>query len=297
MHGSDWVQMNAIQIITDSCCDLPVTIKEEYGILVAPMGYSIHGVSYADDSWETREPSAFYDELRAGALATTSQVTASQFSTLFSESLERGRDVLYIGFSSALSGTFNAASLARDTILRHRPDASIHIVDSLSASMGGGLLVLEAARLAARGASLPEIVRFVEENKLRMNHWSTVNDLEYLRRGGRLSHFSSAVGSLLQVKPVLHVDNIGRLVPVCKVRGRRKAVEELYRRLVERIVDPEEQTIAISHGDCEEEARLLEDRIRAQVPVKECIVTPIGPAVGAHSGPDTLAVFFRGEER
>ena len=196
------------------------------------MGYSIHGVSYADDSWETREPSAFYDELRAGALATTSQVTASQFSTLFSESLERGRDVLYIGFSSALSGTFNAASLARDTILRHRPDASIHIVDSLSASMGGGLLVLEAARLAERGASLPEIVRFVEENKLRMNHWFTVNDLEYLRLGGRLSHFSSAVGSLCRSN-LSCVDNKGRLVPVCKVRGRRKAVEELYRRLVE----------------------------------------------------------------
>ncbi|MGI6082223.1 MAG: DegV family protein [Limnochordia bacterium] len=289
--------MNAIQIITDSCCDLPVTITERYGILVAPMGYSIAGVTFSDDSWKTREPSDFYSELRAGALATTSQVTAGQFSTLFSESLERGRDVLYIGFSSALSGTFNAASLARNTILRDQPDAQIHIVDSLSASMGGGLLVLEAARLADQGASVQEIVQFVEENKLRMNHWFTVDDLEYLRRGGRLSHFSSAVGSLLQVKPVLHVDNKGRLVPVCKVRGRRKAIDELCRRLVERIDNPAEQTIAISHADCEDDARLLESRIREQVQVRDCIITPIGPAVGAHSGPDTLSLFFWGQER
>jgi DegV family protein with EDD domain len=211
--------MNPIQIITDSCCDLPVAIREQYGILVAPMSYTIAGASYPDDSWVTREASAFYDDLRAGGLATTSQVIANQFTTLFLESLDSGHDVLYIGFSSALSGTLNAAVLARKTVLRDRPDAEIRIVDSLSASMGFGLVVLEAARLVKQGASLHAVVQWVEANKLRMNHWFTVDDLEYLRRGGRVSHLASAVGSLLQVKPVLRVDEEGCLVPWCKVRG------------------------------------------------------------------------------
>ena len=200
---------------------------------------------------------------------------------------------MYIGFSSAL-GTFNAASLARNTILRDQPDAQIHIVDSLSASAGGGLLVLEAARLAGRSFERRSFSSW--KGTSCANHWFTVDDRVSPPRRSAVT-FLQCRGLAAAGEPVLHVDNKGRLVPVCKVRGRRKAIDELCRRLVERIDNPAEQTIAISHADCEDDARLLESRIREQVQVRDCIITPIGPAVGAHSGPDTLSLFFWGQER
>jgi DegV family protein with EDD domain len=254
-------------------------------------------VATPDDSWESTDSHDFYEQMRQGACPTIAQVTAQTFTQLFSQAVAAGKDVLYIGFSSALSGTLNAATLARAAVVRSYPEANICIVDSLCASMGLGLLVLAAARRLQAGAGAQETAAWVESVKLQVNHWFTVGDLEYLRRGGRISNLASAMGSLLQIKPVLRVDEAGRLVPYNKVRGRRKAIEELCRQLNERIVDPEGQTIAISHGDCPTNAQELASRILSRLPVGECIIHPCGSAVGAHSGPETLAVFFWGQHR
>lgn len=291
------LSMRPIQIITDSGSDLPLAWRQKHNILAAPMAYVLDGVVHDDDSWAGQDASAFYNDMRMGRAPTTAQVQAPSFAKLFRDSVDSGHDVLYVGFSSALSGTLNAAMLARSMVLKDRPEADIRVIDSLSASLGFGLLVYNTALQVEAGHSLDEVTEWVESNRLMVNHWFTVGDLEYLRRGGRISNLASAVGSILQVKPVMRVDNEGRLVPWSKARGRKRSIEELCKHCVERIVEPEGQTIAISHGDCEADARELEAKIRARLPVGECIIHAVGPVIGAHSGPETLALFFWAEGR
>lgn len=291
------IPLRPLQIITDSCSDLPSLLRQKYHIATVALAYVINGTAYPDDAWAESDPKAFYDQMRQGATPTTAQATMPTFVNHFAPAVESGHDVLYIGFSSALSGTLNAAMLAKNTVRRSHPDARVEVIDSLSASLGQGLLVLEAAKQAAAGKDLTEICAWIEEHKQSFNHWFTVGDLEYLRRGGRISNFASAVGSILQVKPILRVDGTGHLVPYSKVRGRKKSLDELLRLIANRYDTSEKQTIAISHSDCEPEAQELAQRIQAELPVEDVIIHQIGPVIGSHTGPETIALFFKGTVR
>ena len=198
--------------------------------------------------------------------------------------------------SSALSGSYNSALLAREMLLEEFPDAVISIIDTRCASMGQGLLVHYALNFRDKGWDHQQIVEWVENNKLRIAHWFTVDDLEHLKRGGRVSGTAAFVGNILNIKPVLHVDNEGRLVPVTKVKG-RKSIKTLFEKMKETAITPAEQTVFISHGDSVDDANYLADMIKEQLGVKEIVINPIGPVIGAHAGPGTIALFFLASHR
>ncbi|ASW42546.1 DegV family protein [Clostridium isatidis] len=284
-------------IMTDSCCDLPLSFVKENNIDVISLGINIDSKYYSDDLGQSINIKEFYDKLRSGIMPTTSQANAFSYEERFKKHVEEGKAVIYIGFSSALSGSVNSARIAMENVKDEYDKADITIIDSKSASLGLGLLVYKAVEMLKQGASKDEIVSWVEDNKLKLNHWFTVDDLNHLKRGGRVSGTVAAVGTLLGIKPVLHVDNEGRLVPVSKVKGRKKSIKVLQETIKERIVNPEEQVIFISHGDCLEEAEYLRRLITDEVKVKDVIINNVGPTIGTHSGPGTIALFFLGKER
>jgi DegV family protein with EDD domain len=230
-------------------------------------------------------------------MPSTSQVNIQSFIGEFKKHIKNGKSVLYIGFSSALSGTVHSAVMAKEQLLEEYPNCDITVVDTKSASLGEGLLVYYACEMLKSGNSKEDIVDWLENNKLRMNHWFTVEDLNHLKRGGRISVSTAVIGTLLDIKPIMHVDDEGRLVPVTKVMGRKKSIRTLANNLKERIVDPEHQVIAISHGDCEEDAVLLKSLIAEDIKVRDVIINNVGPVIGSHSGPGTLALFFLGNTR
>jgi DegV family protein with EDD domain len=289
--------MRPIQLVTDSSSDLPLELSRELDMHIIPLSYILNGVAKQDDLWEHTHPGDFFSQMRSGAASTTSQVTVNDFIQHLTPIIESGKDVLYLCFSSALSGTYNAALLAVKNLSASHPEARIKVVDTRSASLGEGLLAYETALKLREGGALDEIADWVEENKLLLNHWFTVGDLEYLRRGGRISNVASTVGTLLQVKPVLRVDDEGRLVPYSKARGRKRSLDELAKTCIKRIDPQRNSIIAISHGDCEAEARELEAAIKKEVPVTKCIMREVGPVIGSHSGPETMALFFWGTGR
>lgn len=284
-------------IMTNSCCDLPLSFVKENNIDVISLGINIDLKYYSDDLGQSINIKEFYDKLRSGIMPTTSQANAFSYEERFKKHVEEGKAVIYIGFSSALSGSVNSARIAMENVKDEYDKADITIIDSKSASLGLGLLVYKAVEMLKQGASKDEIVSWVEDNKLKLNHWFTVDDLNHLKRGGRVSGTVAAVGTLLGIKPVLHVDNEGRLVPVSKVKGRKKSIKVLQETIKERIVNPEEQVIFISHGDCLEEAEYLRRLITDEVKVKDVIINNVGPTIGTHSGPGTIALFFLGKER
>lgn len=284
-------------IITDSCSDLPLGYIEENKIPVIGMAYNFKEQEYMDDFGKSLSYKEFYDNLRNGEMSTTSQINVFTFAEEFKKYVTQGMSVIYIGFSSALSGSFNNSNIAREMVLEEYENADITVIDSKSASAGEGLLVYYAYEMLKRGCSKDEIVEWVENNKLKLVHWFTVEDLNHLKRGGRVSGAAAFVGTILDIKPVLHVDDEGRLIPVYKVKGRKKSLKMLADKLKETIVNPEEQTIIISHGDSIDDARHLEKIILNEVKVKEVIITNIGPVVGSHSGPGTIALFFMGCKR
>ena len=286
-----------ILLVTDSCSDLPVKYTQENDIFVFPLTYHFKGTDNIDDFGQSISYKSFYDDVRKGEMSSTSQINSYTFTEHFKKFVSDGYSVIYIAFSSALSGTYNNACMAREEVLSELPSADISVIDSRCASMGLGLLVYYACEKLKEGMSKNELVQWLEENKLKLNHWFTVDDLHHLKRGGRVSATSAVIGSHLDIKPILHVDNEGRLIPVAKVKGRKKSIKTLAEELKNRIVDPENQVIGISHGDCEEEARLLEKFIKENVTVKDVILNYIGPVVGSHSGPGTIALFFFGEKR
>lgn len=243
------------------------------------------------------KPKEFYEMIRTGELPTTSQINSYVFKEAFKKHIDNGDSVIYLGFSSALSGCVNSAKLAKEMLEEEIGDVDISIVDSKSASLGLGLLVYTLWNLINSGLSKDEAVKWIEDNKLKVNHWFTVNDLNHLKRGGRVSAAAATLGTMLNIKPILHVDNEGRLIPVLKVKGRKKSLKTLAEKLNENIVNSEEQVIFISHGDCEDEAIHLKDIILSNKKVKDVIINNIGPAVGSHSGPGTVALFFIGESR
>ena len=285
-------------IITDSCCDLSEQLANDAGLYVIPMVMTISGKEYKNYLDEREISSkAFYDRLRAGETASTSALNMDTFLSVFGEFLEQGKDILYLAFSSGLSGTYHVSTLAAEELAQKYPESRIFCCDTLCASMGEGLLVYLAGKKKQSGASIEEVRDFVEQNKLNLCHWFTVDDLNHLKRGGRVSATTAFVGSLLNIKPVLHVDDEGHLINVGKARGRRAAVSSLFEHMKETAVNPSEQTVFISHGDCEEDALALKEMIEKEFSLKEIQINPIGPVIGAHSGPGTLALFFLGSKR
>lgn len=288
--------MNTV-IITDSCTDLPYSYIREHNIPIVNFTYNFKGVEYTDDFGQTMDYKTFYNEVRSGEMPTTSQVNVDVYTKLFIPYIEDKKSIINLCFSSALSGSYNSALIARDMLLEEYSEADITIIDTKSASMGEGLIVYYAMQMLENGASKEEIVKWVEHNKLKVAHWFTVEDLNHLKRGGRVSGAAAFIGTMLDIKPILQVDNEGRLIPISKVKGRKKSLKTLAEKLDENIVNPEEQVIFISHGDSLEDANFLADLIRSKHPVKDIVINNVGPVIGAHSGPGTIALFFLADKR
>ena len=287
---------NTYRIITDSSCDLTPELVRELDLIIAPLTVSFKGQSIPNlpGAIDLHE---FYDELRRGTPAKTSAVNVQGFTEAMRPVLEAGKDVLYLGFSSGLSATVSAASTARDELLPEFPGRRIEIVDSLCASLGQGLFVYLCAQKAAQGASLDEMAQYAGELKLHICHWFTVDDLHHLRRGGRLNPAVAILGTALQIKPVMYVSDEGKLEVVYKTHGRKSSIRELARMTAEHIGADAPKVIFISHGDCPEEAQQLADLVEKQIHPERIVIGPVGPVIGVHSGPGTLAIFCVGETR
>lgn len=284
-------------LITDSCCDLPYEYVTENNIQIMSLTVNISGKEVSDDLGQGLTYETFYEAIRNGEMPTTSQVNVFVFKEAFSKCVAEGKRVIYIGFSLALSGSVSSAQIAAKEIKEENPEADITIINSKSASLGLGLLVYYANQMLQEGQSKEAIVEWVEANKLKVNHWFTVMDLNHLCRGGRVSKTVATFGTLLHIKPILQVNDEGLLIPIDKIKGRKKSIKTLFEKLKENIINPKEQVIFISHGDCLEEALSLKEMIVEQYKVKNVIINPIGATIGAHAGPGTLAVFFIGDKR
>lgn len=241
----------------------------------------------------------FYNRMRNGSMPTTSQVNPEQARKAFTACLEQGRDVLYIAFSSGLSGTYNSGKLAAEELKEEGrfPERKLVVLDSLSASLGEGLLVHKAVQMKESGSSLEEVADWVEKHKLELCHNFTVDDLFHLHRGGRVSKATAILGTMINIKPILHVDDEGHLIAIGKVRGRKKSLTALVDRMGEQIQGFENPVVFISHGDCLEDAKYVEKLVRERFGVENFIINHVGPTIGAHSGPGTIALFFMGNPR
>lgn len=286
------------RILTDSTGDLTPELVQELDLTVIPMEFTVDGKSYRNYP-DGHEMSAkdFYDLLRAGKTSTTAQINSHEFTEWADPILQAGEDLLYIAFSSGLSGTCQSALLAKQELSEKYPDRKFLVVDSLCASMGEGLLVYYAAKMQQEGKSIDEVYQWLQENKLHLCHWFTVDDLNHLKRGGRVSSAAALFGTMLGIKPVLHVDDAGHLIPVAKIRGRKQSLDSLVAHMEETVTEPEKQVIFISHGDCLQDAQYVADNIREKWKVKDIVLNEIGPVIGTHSGPGTVALFFLGSKR
>ena len=290
--------MREYTIITDSCCDLPASLAKDLGLKVLPLTVMINGVEYAnylDEREITFEE--FYKKMRDGAEGSTSAVNGESLKQAIEEEVAQGKDVLILAFSSALSATCNIAVRTAEEMSKKYPDRKIYAVDTLAASLGQGLLIYHACKQKEAGKSIDEVKAFVEDNRLKLAHWFTVDDLHFLKRGGRVSRTSAVLGTMLSIKPVLHVDNEGRLINMFKTRGRASALSKMVEEMEQTVIDPEEQTVFISHGDCIEDVYKLIEMIKAKMNVKDFVVNYVGPVIGSHSGPGTLALFFLADKR
>ncbi len=284
-------------IITDSNCDLSAEYIKENNIHVIPFYFHLKGKEYEDNFGGSISYKEFYDKLRKGELFTTSQITPYKFEESFRKYVSEGYSIIYIGFSSALSETNNNAIMVRKAILEENKSVDITVIDSRSATLGQGLIVFYACEMLKQGKSKEDIVNWIEDNKLKVNHWFTVDSLKHLKRGGRISVASAVLGTLLEVKPILNVDNDGKLIAVKKVRGRKKSIRTLVEEFKDRVINPEEQTIFISHGDCLEDAEYLKSLVMSEVKVKNVVINYVGPIIGTHTGPGMLCVTFIGKDR
>lgn len=290
--------MNKFKIITDSSCDLTAELAEQLELDVLCLSVLAEDKVYKNylDGREI-SPTDYYNMLRSGLMAKTAAANIEDFNDIFKKWLDDGYDVIYLGFSSALSGTFNTGKIVADEMSEKYPERKIYCVDTLAASLGQGMLVYYAANMQKSGASIDEVRDWVEENKLSQAHLFTVSDLHHLQRGGRVSKTTAIIGSALGVKPLMHCDNEGKLVKTGVVRGRQASLDSLVKRMKETIINPEGQTVFISHGDCIDDAEYVKSEILKALPVKEVIINFVGPVIGTHSGPGTMALFFFASER
>ena len=290
--------MNNFIITTDTTSDLPAAYVAQHQLGMLSLTYTINDTTY---SWEHPLPvKEFYDCMRQGSLPTTSQANPEEAAAVFEKIInEQNADILHIAFSSGLSGSYNSARLAAEELSEKYPDRKIIVIDSLCASLGEGLLVHKAVTLKEQGHTLEETADWLESNKLHLVHNFTVNDLFHLYRGGRVSKTAAFLGTMISLKPLLHVDDEGHLIPLSKVRGRKKSLIALVDAMEKQIGSWRDKNdiIFISHGDCEEDAQFLAKLVQERLHPKQIVIQVIGPVIGAHSGPGTLALFFLAAER
>jgi DegV family protein with EDD domain len=289
---------NDYAIFTDAASDLPAELVSDHHISVIPMNFEIDGKSYKHyPDGRDLGYSQFYEMLRLENIAKTSQINNSEFFDYFEPVLKNELDILYIAFSSGLSGTYQSSVIAAEELMGKYPGRKIYCVDSRCASAGQGMLVYYAALKKLEGSDIDELHDWVLQNRNHLCHWFTVDDLNYLKRGGRVSASSAVLGTMLSVKPILHVDKDGHLILRGKTRGRRKSLESLADHMEKFCVKPKEQTIFIGHGDSIHDAELLSSMVKRRFAVKQVIISNIGPIIGAHTGADVIALFFFGSEK
>lgn len=288
----------SFEIITDSSANLPDSMIDQYNLHVMSLVFRVKGEDYYGYiKGESIDLAKFYTMMREKENVTTSLLNIDKCTLFMRNLLDQGKDILYIGFSSGLSGSFQVADLVANQLKEEYPDRKIYTVDTLAAALGEGLLVYLACLKREEGWSIEEVHQWVLDNRLSLCHWFTVDDLFFLKRGGRVSQASAIVGSMLSIKPVMHVDDEGHLILVEKVRGRKKSLEALVQHMEETVIDPENQHIFISHGDCLEDAQYVEKLVRDRWNVKDVMIHILDPVIGAHSGPGTVALFFIGSKR
>ena len=288
--------MNNFAIYTDSGCDIAPQLLAEWDVLWSSLIFY-----FADDEIEHTstdiDTKTFYNRMREGGMAKTAAISIGAFEDAFEPLLQEGKDILYLSFSSGLSTTCNSATIAARQLAMQYPERKIIVVDTLAASAGQGLLVYFAKEMRREGASIEEVAKRIEEMRLNLCHWVMVDDLEYLKRGGRISPTLAFLGNALGLKPQIHVDNEGKLINVDKIRGKKKAIAALADKYGELALTPSEGTVFISHADCEEDAVTLAGILQERYGIAVQLTTYIGTVIGAHTGPGTMALFFLGKER
>lgn len=285
-------------IVTDSTCDLSDKMAQELDLKVLPLSVNMGDTTFKN-YLDGREISFedFYERLKAGATPSTNAINIGQYIDELEPLLADGKDILILAFSSGLSTTYNSSAMAVSELEKKYPDRKIYSVDTLAASMGEGLLVWHAVNQKRQGKTIEQVRDWVEENKLNLCHWFTVDDLHHLKIGGRVSAATAVVGTMLGIKPVLHVDNEGHLINMDKARGRQASLLKLLDRMAATATQPENQTVFISHSYCEKDAQWLADKIKERLGVKNIYINYIGPVIGSHTGIGTVALFFMGSER
>lgn len=290
--------MSEYIIVTDSSADLTQELVEELELRVLPLSFTIRGTTLEDHPDKRNMSSKeFYQLLRDGEMSTTNAVNVYQYEELLTPVLESGKDVLILSFTSGLSATCQSSMMAAEELRAKFPDRKIEVVDTLCASAGQGMLVWYAGKKRQAGESLEAVRDWCEANKMKVCHWITVNDLMHLKRGGRISATTALAGTLLQIKPIIHVDDAGKLDTVDKARGRKAALDYLVQKVVDTAIDPQEQTMFISHSDCLEDAEYLAAQLKEKGGAKDVKICDIGPVIGSHTGPGCAVVFFFGQPR
>ncbi len=282
-------------ILTDTSCNLPQQLVDDYRLSMIPLRYFLDGeehTSYTDG--KQADFQAFYTAMRDGKVVTTTLASQADAAEVAQACAERGEDLLYLGFSSGISGTYGACSAAIAEIAAQHPERKMYSVDTRAASAGQGLLITYVARMRDEGKTIEECRDWAEEHRLNICHWFTVDDLMFLKRGGRVSAVSAVFGTALAIKPVMHMDDDGTLKVVSKARGRKKAIAALADHFGNSLatMDPADQTVYISHGDCLEDAEELAEILKERYGIKDPLITYVDPVIGAHSGPGTLALFY-----
>ena len=284
-------------VTVNSTVDLPYEWLQERNIPIVPLSYSMDGATYEDYSKESLTSKKFFENLRAGIMATTSQVNPEGAKDILEPFVKEGKDILHLAFSSGLSGTCNSMRIAAEELREEYPESKIIVIDTLCACMGEGLLLYYTLKKKEEGLNIEEVAEWVEENKLHVCHDVTVDDLNHLYRGGRISRATAVVGSVVKIKPIIHMDEEGRLQVVGKERGRKKSLNHIVDMAVEQSREWENDLIMITHGDCIEDAEYVAERVREKMGVNEIIVNNIGSVIGSHTGPGVVAVFCMGNKR
>lgn len=286
-------------IMTDSCCDLTAYMADDLELEVLPLTLHMEGQDFPNDlQGSAMSHEEFYQRIRQGKLATTSAVNVGQYEDAMRKILEQDKDIVCICFSSALSTTYQSANIAANDLIPEFPDSRIYVIDSLCASLGQGLLLyLAGQQKKDNHLSADQLAEWVEKNKGRICHWFTVDDLNYLKLGGRVSSATALVGTMLSIKPVMHMSDEGKLTAVGKARGRKASLKAMMDAVARLAIDPAEQTMFICHGDCEADARWMADQLKERFGVKTVYINYIGPVIGSHTGPNTMGLFFVGTER
>ena len=284
-------------LATDSCCDLPSELVEDLSLVVLEFPFTVNGEQHFDDLGRSMSPAVFYGAMRGGATPTTAQVPLTEYLAAFAAAAEAGTPLLFLSFSSGLSGTYDAALVARDRVIADYPAARIRVIDTLGASAHQGLLVLQAARRRDAGVGFDELGDWVEANRHRANGYFTIESLDALRRGGRVSDLAALAGTMLDVKPILRINGEGELVVDRPIRGRKKSLRAIAETFAARTGATADGAVFIAHADALEDAYILEGLLRERADIEELMVLDVGPVIGSHTGPGMVAAVFWGPGR